>query len=458
MKKKRIVGIGLITLIIICGIVFNLCTSDYKDKNMEVSEINAKVLKSENNEITIQDSNNVIYTFNANNMDVEVGSNVFIEYTGLLNKDIEIQNIVVVDYEIIKNENESNIPDEWQDNGIFNDYYSLAYNKIKQMSLEEKIGQILLVRYPDDETASYELKKYKFGGYVFFGKDFQDKTKQEVINMIDKLQEVSEIPILTAVDEEGGTVVRVSSNPNLSANKFLSSQELYKTGGFNLIREDTIKKSNLLKSLGLNLNLAPVVDVSTNSSDYMYSRSLGEDTATTSLYAYNVIDASKGSSVSYTLKHFPGYGNNSDTHTESSVDDRSYDDIISNDLPPFETGINAGAEAVLVSHNIVSSIDSNNPASLSASIHNLLRNRLNFTGIIITDDLDMGAVSSIDDAIVQAILAGNDLIITTDYENDINKIKSAINNGIISEDVIDKLAFRVIAWKYYKGMMFNNEK
>ena len=112
----------------------------------------------------------------------------------------------------------------------------------------------------------------------------------------------------------------------------------------------------------------------------------------------------------------------------------------------------------MVSHNIVNSIDSDNPASLSPLVHNLLRDEVLFTGIVMTDDLSMGATSSIDNAVVKAILAGNDLIITTDYENDIANIKKSISDGSISEDIIDKLAFRVIAWKYYKGLMFENQK
>ena len=229
-------------------------------------------------------------------------------------------------------------------------------------------------------------------------------------------------------------------------------------GGFEQIKQDTIYKSKVLSHLGLNLNLAPVVDVSVNPNDYMYERSFGSGTELTSTYAKTVIESSKDTGVSYTLKHFPGYGNNADTHTGSSVDQRSYDDILNNDLPPFEVGIKAGAEAVLVSHNTVTSIDASNPASLSASVHNLLRNKLNFTGIIITDDLDMGAISSISDATVKAILAGNDLIITTDYEDSVNQVKKALQNGTISEDLIDKLAFRILAWKYYKGIMFQNQK
>ena len=135
---------------------------------------------------------------------------------------------------------------------------------------------------------------------------------------------------------------------------------MYLSGSFEKIRQDTINKSLLLSELGLNLNLAPVVDVSTNSGDYMYKRTLGENTELTSTYAKTVISASKGLGVSYTLKHFPGYGNNNDTHTGQVIDNRTYADIEKNDLPPFEAGINEGAEAVLVSHNTVTNIDSSN--------------------------------------------------------------------------------------------------
>ena len=158
------------------------------------------------------------------------------------------------------------------------------------------------------------------------------------------------------------------------------------------------------------------------------------------------------------MKHFPGYGNNADTHTGSATDTRSYDEIFASDLPPFEAGIKSGAEAVLVSHNIVTGIDGNNPASLSPSVHNLLRNQLDFTGIIITDDISMVATNTISDAAVKAILAGNDLIITSNYDKDIRDIKNAINNGTLAEATIEKAAMRVIAWKYYKGLLFENQK
>lgn len=185
----------------------------------------------------------------------------------------------------------------------------------------------------------------------------------------------------------------------------------------------------------------------------MYKRTLGENVELTATYAKTVIKASKSGKVSYTLKHFPGYGNNLDTHTGSSIDTRTYDDIYNNDLVPFRAGIEEGAEAVLISHNIVTSIDSKNPASLSKAVHDSLKEDLNFTGIIITDDLSMEAVSKDENAIIKAIQAGNDLIITNDYENAIPSVKKALNDGKLQQDSIYHLAFRILAWKYYKGML-----
>lgn len=374
-----------------------------------------------------------------------------IEYTGLLDENANLVNITPV------SQDEEDIAVKTTDS-MFSKFKTLAEQKVSEMTLDEKIGQILLVRYPDTNIESV-INDYKVGGFIFFEKDFKDKTTKEVQDMMKKLQALSNIPLLTAVDEEGGDVVRISSNKNLIESEFLSPRELYLEGGFDLISEDTKRKSALLENLGLNLNLAPVVDVSTNSTDYMYDRTLGEGVELTSTYAKTVIEASKANDyVSYVLKHFPGYGNNEDTHTGTVTDTRSLESIKENDLPPFEAGIASGAEAILVSHNIVQAIDQNNPASLSASVHNLLRSDLKFTGVIITDDLAMNALSQIENVTVKALLAGNDIIITTNYEESFNDIKQAVEDGTISEELISEIAHKIISWKYYKGLMYEKVK
>ena len=125
------------------------------------------------------------------------------------------------------------------------------------------------------------------------------------------------------------------------------------------------------------------------------------------------------------------------------------------DFIPFKEGINEGAEAILVSHNIITQIDKNNPASLSPQIHKILKENLGFTGVIITDDLAMDAIKdyTTGSPAVNAILAGNDMLIITDYETGYKDIINAIKNGKIKEEQIDKSVLKILAWKYYKGLI-----
>lgn len=468
MKKSNIFLVIIFLLAIVIStfiIVFkynskikqNINKGEQSTKIPEVKNkvLNVSVISKNETQIIAQDNKNIIYALEIIDDKINIGDNVCIEYEGTLDKNKTLQNILVLKYEINKNSKNNvleRINELLQDNSIFEEFYEKAYKKVKDMTLQEKIGQILLVRYPDKNQIE-DLQNYKFGGYLFFEKDFKNKSKEEVINMINKVQNVSNIPLLIAVDEEGGKVVRVSSNPNLSSMRFKSASELYNLGGFEMIKEDTVQKSKVLSDLGINLNLAPVVDVSTNPEDYIYARTLGKEAIEVATYAKTVIKASKNTNVSYTLKHFPGYGNNLDTHTGESVDNRTYEDILNNDILPFKEAVKVGAEAVIVSHNIVTSIDDKEPASLSTNIHNFLRNEVDFSGIVITDDLDMKAVSNKEGLDIKAVLSGNDLIITTDYVSCINNIKKAVEDKVISEKYIEKLAVRVIAWKYYKGLL-----
>lgn len=452
MNKRKYLYLIPVFFIILLLTIFLFPNNKSK---ISTNKLNAVVVSSSDDKLTVQAENNLIYTFNIDDNQYKAGDNLVIEYTGVLLQNTEKQNNQLLQIRPVS-EDEGYIGSRSSD-GIFSQFDTLAKNKVKEMTLDEKIGQILLVRY-DDTTAKAAIDRYKVGGFVFFEKDFKNKDVPEVQNMITNLQKITKIPLLTAVDEEGGSVVRISSNPKLAKEKFSSPRELYLDGGFDKIIEDTKKKSTLLEKLGLNVNLAPVVDVSTNVNDYMYNRTLGEGTVLTSTYAETVIKANKGSKVSYVLKHFPGYGNNEDTHQGIVTDTRSFTDIEKNDLPPFTAGIKVGAEAILVSHNIVQSIDSDNPASLSASVHNLLRGNLDFTGVIITDDLSMGAISSIQNATIKALLAGNDIIITTNYEKSFNEIKENVQDGTISESLIDSIVERIIAWKYSKGLMYDKQK
>lgn len=445
-NKKR-----CILIISIFIIAFTLFLFPNKEKQTP-NFLNATVINSNSKTLTVRDNNNLIYTLNLKNNSFLPGDTLVIEYTGLLDENVNLLNITPV------SQDEEDTAIRTTDS-IFDQFKDLANKKLQEMTLEEKIGQILLVKYPDDTNIKQIINDYKIGGFIFFEKDFKDKTTEEVQNMMNSLQKMSKIPLLTAVDEEGGDVIRISSNKKLIETEFLSPRQLYLQGGFDLIREDTKRKSAFLEKLGINVNLAPSVDVSTNSTDYIYNRTLGENASLTSTYAKTVIEASKtNNSVSYVLKHFPGYSNNEDSHKGKVVDTRTLDEIRENDLPPFEAGIKSNAEAILVNHNIVQSLDQNNPASLSANVHNFLVADLAFTGITMTDDLSMNAVSSIENVAVKALLAGNDIIIITDYEQNFNDIKKAVDDGIISEKLINEIAHKIISWKYYKGLMYDKQK
>ncbi|MDF2942126.1 MAG: beta-hexosaminidase [Herbinix sp.] len=334
-------------------------------------------------------------------------------------------------------------------------YDKIASSILKNMTLEEKIGQLFFVRCRSD-YADTDIKTYHLGGYILFGVDFEDKTKKELINNIQDYQDSSKIPLLIGVDEEGGSVIRVSKYPAFRSVPFKSPQDLYKMGGFDLIRGDTIEKAKLLKSLGINVNLAPVCDVSTNPKDFIYNRTFGKDAKATSDYVTTVVKEMNSQGIGSTLKHFPGYGNNVDTHTGIAIDDRSYNSFVKTDFLPFEAGIEAGAGSILVSHNIVKSMDKNYPASLSVAVHNILRNDLGFEGVIMTDDLSMDAIlqyTNDKEAAVLAIEAGNDLIIASNFDIQIPAVIEAVKDNTLTEARIDESVMRILIWKLSMGII-----
>ena len=160
--------------------------------------------------------------------------------------------------------------------------------------------------------------------------------------------------------------------------------------------------------------------------------------------------------ISATLKHFPGYGCNVDTHRLISVDERSLAEFKEKDFLPFKSGIEAGADFVMISHNIIKEVDENTPASLSHAVHNILVNNLDFSGVMITDDLSMDAIAEYyhgeHTAEVQAVLAGNNMLIVSDYARAFENIKNAVNDGVISEDYLDYQLMPVLALKVKKGL------
>lgn len=339
-------------------------------------------------------------------------------------------------------------------NDLFGKYYDEANKKMKNMSLEEKVGQLFLVRY-DSNLASNWIKKYYPGGYIMFAKDFNNQTKESIKKEIDDLQSISKVPLVIAVDEEGGYVTRVSRYPSFRESKFLAPRSYYESGGEKLLEQTEKEKAKLLLSIGVNLNLAPVADVSIDSNDFINIRTFNRNAKETAVLIGKMVNYANEEGISSSLKHFPGYGNNVDTHTGIAIDERSYENFVENDYLPFEEGIKNKVPTVLVSHNIIKCMDSEYPATLSKKVISELREKLNFTGVVITDDLSMSAVNSYVEngsAAVLAVNAGEDLIITSDFVKMYNSVYEAVKNKEIDMETIDKAVRRNIAWKIAYGM------
>ena len=320
------------------------------------------------------------------------------------------------------------------------------------MTLEEKVGQMYLARMPD--SAAYYAETYQLGGYVLFDVDFNGYSQEEVIERIDSCQAVSKIPMIMSVDEEGGTVTRVSDY--FRDSRFMSPRDVYAEGGWSGIVSDTIEKCELLKELHLNMNLAPVCDLADDYGDFMYDRSFSGDAQEAANFIGWTISTMNQQGIGSSLKHFPGYGNNVDTHTGMAIDYREAQEYYDYDLVPFMEGIEMGASSVMVSHNIVTCFDDYYPASLSPEIHRILREDLGFEGVIITDDLVMGAIQDFCGEVnsaVYAVEAGNDMLISTNFESQFESIMAAIDEGRITEERINESVRRILTMKINMGLM-----
>lgn len=427
----------LLTFLIIVSTLFSL--------KIYNQELEGNIINITNNTFTILTDKGTIYTFNKpNDFNNIINDNIKIKYENKLSDFTNIQNIIIKKIEHIPNI-------KYSQSNLFKSYYTKATEKVKSMTIEEKIGQLLLVRVPEKEKIE-TIKKYNIGGYILFGRDVVNKTKEELIKEIQDYQQNSKIGLLIATDEEGGKVTRLSQNKNIISSPFLSSQELYKINGFDQIKKDTIEKNKILYELGINLNLAPVADVTTDEKAYMYQRSFGQNATLTSKYIKTVIE-NTDYKVSYTLKHFPGYGNNVDTHKGIATDERTYENFINNDFKPFIEGIKNNVEAILFSHNYMTCVDEKNPSSLSPNVHNILKNELNYENITITDDISMNGLNNIENKYTKSLLAGNNILIVTDYQEAYTEILNSLKNKEISEELINYLVTQNIAWKYYKQII-----
>lgn len=330
--------------------------------------------------------------------------------------------------------------------------------QVRHMSLKDKIAQMYFV--PSDGNSNditTAITHYHVGGIILFGKDFRNQTPQQFKDKLKGWQKESSLPLFIGTDQEGGTVSRLSANPQLTNNRQFPAPQALNNNLSSEVAEAR-KVASILHQLGINWNFAPVADVTNNPQSFIYPRTYGKNYHQTANYIAQVIPAIQGQNVAATLKHFPGYGTAGDTHTGLASSDKTLADLQSQDLLPFIAGIKCHVDAILVSHIIINQIDQKNPSSLSLQIHRILRNQLGFKGVIITDDLGMGAITQFAqsnhvNADVLAVQAGNDMLLSKNYTTGIPAIEQAVQNHQISEKQINQSVIRILKLKRKLGLI-----
>lgn len=352
--------------------------------------------------------------------------------------------------------NMERVVQEAQANKEYNDKVDQCVSEmIATMSLEQKLAQMMILTNENDITAT-TLSTYQPGGIILFSKDFEEKTVEQVAERIKGLQSDVEIPLFIGVDEEGGDVSRVAGMQGDIIPEFQSARQLYEAGGSQTVYEDTMTKTAFLASMGVNLNFAPVADVVKKKSSYMYERSASGESEEVADYVETVVTVMKQQHMGSCLKHFPGYGENANTHQVYTVDRKALSAYRDRDFIPFYRGIAAGADMLMVSHIVMKAVDETNPASLSPAVHSLLRDELEFEGVIMADDLNMRAILSqmtLENAAEEAFLAGNDMVFSADFLATMRGAKRAAEGGRLSVQQIDESVTRIMKMKINQGLI-----
>ena len=332
---------------------------------------------------------------------------------------------------------------------------------VQKMSDAEKVGQLLMIGIQGtelDADSRFMLSEYHIGGIILFDRNM--KSQEQVRALNDSLQKNASdagLPLFLAIDEEGGAVARMKEAfppPPAAA-------EIGRTGDPQAAYRYAVDTAHGLKAMGFNLNFAPVADLGAT-----YGRSYANDAATATKFVAAALEGHSDAGLLATIKHFPGLGRGaSDTHEDTVTVHADRATLEASDLVPFREMIakrNAAKNAkgasgwfVMATHTMYPALDAKNPASLSPTIlQSLLREELSYDGVIVTDDLEMGAISrhyGFDRAGVEAILAGADLVLVChDYTHETavyNGLLKAVKSGEISKDRLDASVQRIVKAK-----------
>ncbi|WP_440999653.1 glycoside hydrolase family 3 protein [Fodinibius sp. SL11] len=341
----------------------------------------------------------------------------------------------------------------------------------QKVSFDQKIGQMLLVGFrgtalTDTNHISRDIKKYHLGGVILFDYDVPSKSSErniqspdQLTTLINDLNKLSNIPLIISIDQEGGQVARLK--PSMGFPKIKSAEYLGTLDNVDSTRFYAQKMAQILDNLGINLNFAPVVDLNTNPDNPVIGgleRSFSDDPQKVVKHASIYIQTLNNYGIQSVLKHFPGHGSSKNDSHLGVVD--VTESWSNSELIPYRELINRGlADAIMTAHIFNQNFDPNNPATLSKpTITGILRNKLNYDGVIISDDLMMGAIRNeygLKKTINKSINAGVDILVFANnsiYDADIvpkahRLIKELINEGKISRKQIEYSYNRIMKLK-----------
>ena len=324
---------------------------------------------------------------------------------------------------------------------------------VASMSQTEKLGQMVMIGIQGtkvDDDSLYMLNQYHMGGVILFDRNMESPEQVKQLTSDLQAQSNEKVPLFIGIDEEGGDVVRMAEKLTPPP----SQKEIGATGDIEQAKTWAIKTAKSLKDIGINVNFAPVADVGSND-----KRSYSTDTNTVIDFVRAATKGYQQENIIYSLKHFPGIGKGKvDSHIDSSSIDVVKEVLMTEDILPFKTIIDENEPNdyfILVSHLKYPALDEEYPASLSSKIMtDLLRNKLGYKGIIITDDMEMGAVANHNDFRsigVKAVKAGADIVLVChEYEHQQEVylgLLDAVNSGEISQERIDESVKRIIKVK-----------
>lgn len=334
---------------------------------------------------------------------------------------------------------------------------SMVDELIDQMTLEEKIGQLLMIGV-EGTSFSGEMDKlirnYHVGGVIIMGRNVATTPELlQLINETKKANESNKNPLFLSVDEEGGRVSRLPAG----ISKLPTSAEIGKLNDESVSYHAGAYLAEVLNEFGYNMNFAPVLDVNSNPRNPVIGdRSFGSDPYQVAKLGISTMHGMMDNGIIPVVKHFPGHGDTIvDSHKELPKVETTLEALRSVELVPFQKAIEEGADAVMVAHILFPALDRDYPSSMSkAIITGLLRNQMQFEGVIITDDLTMGAISNeytVPEAAVQSFIAGSDLLLVVrNYEDQINTFNAlikAIATGEITEERLNESVKRILTLK-----------